>query len=92
MKYASYRELEKMRDTIKADKRPCALQVDVSAVAALMACVLDTVADTELSPDDSKQLMDLAAQLANMLEEKRPDVEPYIAFLYGLVAMRLAAG
>lgn len=64
------------------------LHFDTGTVLVILSLTLDQCGRPDIAPEAEEKLLDFARELADILESRRPDAEPYIAYLFGLVAFR----
>lgn len=89
-KYATQRELIEMVKSLTADRQEVALFIDVARLTILFNMTIEMVTNPELEEVAQAKMMEFAKELADVLEDKRPDVEPFIAYQFGMIAMRRA--
>ncbi len=91
MEFATPREVHEMAKSLKRDATPIDVKTDVAGLTALIVCVLATHSAADIPDQDAAILLEIARFLADVLEEKRPDVEPWIATVFGVAALRRGA-
>lgn len=85
--------LDQFKPMIRAlllDKSKVSVEFTVADLELLMSILLDYAGMKEIDQNTADALVNLARFLSDVIEHRHPEVEPYLAFVFGAVVFRRA--